>query len=345
MRMAAGAVFAESEDGGMGLHNQRVLVTGASGFIGSHLVEHLLGEGARVRGLVHYDSRPGHGNLDALGVRGDIEIFEGDVRDPHQMRRVVEGCDVVFHLAALISVPYSYTAPSAFVATNVVGTLNILEACRDLGVQRLVTTSTSEVYGTALTPSIDEGHLLQAQSPYAASKIGADKLAESYHRTFGLPVCVLRPFNNFGPRQSRRAVIPQIAAQLLSDAPVLRLGAIWPQRDFLFVRDTCRAYQRMAEVDAAIGKTINVGTGHAVSIGQVAELLMDVVGVHKDIVTEDRRMRPENSEVGVLRCDAGLAEELLGWSPTFDLRAGLEQVVESLRQQPSGGKGDVDYRV
>jgi len=326
------------------LDARRALVTGAGGFIGAHLTDHLLSQGVQVRALVHYDSRPGGSNLDRLGRPEGLEVVAGDVRDPHQVRRVVEGCDVVFHLAALISVPFSYTAPTSFVTTNIGGTVNLLEACRDAGVARVVTTSTSEVYGTATTPSIAESHPLQAQSPYAASKIGADKLAESYHRTFGLPVAVLRPFNNFGPWQSRRAVIPQIVAQLLSDAPVLRLGSLWPKRDFLFVRDTCRAFVAMATVPEAVGQTVHVGTGHAVSIGELAKLAMDVVDRHKDIVTDDARLRPDDSEVGLLRCDPRRARELLGWEATVDLRAGLSQVAAALRVDGVGGQ-DVDYRV
>lgn len=323
---------------------RRALVTGAGGFIGAHLVQHLQGLGIEVRAFIHYDSRPGAGNLDRLTDRTGLEVVSGDVRDPHQVRRAVQGCDVVFHLAALISVPYSYTAPASFVETNIGGTLHVLEACRDAGVERVVVTSTSEVYGTATTPRIDESHPLQAQSPYAASKIGADKLAESYHRTFGLPVSVLRPFNNYGPWQSDRAVIPQVIAQLLSDAPVLHLGALWPRRDFLYVADTCRAFTAMAAAPEAIGQTVHVGTGTAVSIGELAALAMEVLGRHKEIVTDDERLRPDDSEVGLLRCDPGRARRLLGWQAEVDLPSGLAAVAEAM-QADGLGAGDVGYRV
>lgn len=332
----------------MQIRGGTVLVTGAGGFIGSHLVEHLLGCGCRVRALLHYDSRPGHGNLDQLDPstpREALELLEGDIRDPHLVREAVHGCDAVFHLAALISVPYSYTAPASFVATNIGGTLNVLEACRGGDVQRVVVTSTSEVYGTARRVPIDEEHPLQAQSPYSASKMSADKLAESYHRTFDLPVSVLRPFNNYGPRQSRRAVIPQIGCQLLSDEPSLRLGSLWPRRDFLFVEDTCEAFVRMAECDEAVGQTVNVGTGRSISIGELAELMMEVSGVHKPIVADDRRLRPDRSEVGELRCDASLARRLLGWTPTTDLRAGLDRVLRSLQEPHAGPGRSSGYRV
>ncbi len=321
----------------MQLDGAKVLVTGAGGFIGSHLVEHLLGRGCAVRALVHYDSRPGHGNLDLLGAqaRGEIEVQAGDIRDPHLVSRAVEGCQVVFHLAALVGIPYSYVAPSSYVATNIQGSLNLLEASLKRGVERFVLTSTSECYGTARQTPIDEEHRLRGQSPYAASKIAADKLAEAYHLSFGLPVSTLRPFNNYGPRQSPRAVIPGIISQLLWGGESLQLGALSPTRDFLFVADTCEAFCRMAEVDEAVGCTINAGTGRSVSIGRLAELLMEVVGVHKPIVQDAQRVRPEASEVQELECDATLARRLLGWSATVELPAGLQQVADHIRAHAS----------
>ncbi len=235
----------------MNLAGRTVLVTGAAGFIGSHLVEHLVRRGCAVRALIHYDSRPGHGNLDHLDrhVLDQVELVAGDIRDSHLVHRVVDGCSVVFHLAALIGIPYSYVAPASYVATNVSGTLHLLEACRRHGVERVIHTSTSECYGTARYTPMDERHPLRAQSPYAASKIAADKLAESYFCAFELPVATLRPFNNYGPRQSGRAVIPTIIAQLLWGGPTLRLGDLTPIRDFLFVADTCEAFCRLAETD------------------------------------------------------------------------------------------------
>jgi len=314
----------------MELRGKTVLVTGAGGFIGSHLVEYLAARGCAVRALLHYDARPGYGNLDWVPdeVLEDVEIIAGDVCDGSFLRQVVDGCDVVFHLAALIGVPYSYVAPSSYVTANVVGTLNVLEACRACATPRVISASTSECYGTPTTTPITEDHPLQAQSPYAASKIAADKLAESYHRSFDLPVSILRPFNNFGPRQSARAVVPSIVSQLLWGGDVLRIGALYPTRDFLFVEDTCAAFGAIAEVDDAIGQTVHVGSGKSISIGELARLLMDIVGVEKPIEEDPARLRPQASEVRELVCDASRARELLGWSPTVDLRTGLRRVVD-----------------
>jgi len=318
----------------MELLGKRVLVTGAGGFIGSHLVEHLVSRGCRVRALVHYDARPGYSNLDLLPEHtlDQLEVVASDVCDASALRRAVDGCDVVFHLAALIGVPYSYDAPSSYVATNVGGTLNVLEAVRGCATPpRVVCASTSECYGTAVSTPIREDHPLQAQSPYAASKIGADKLAEAYHLSFGLPVSILRAFNNFGPRQSARAVVPAIVTQLLWGGDVLRMGALDTTRDFLFVKDTCTAFSQMAEVDAAIGQAIHVGSGKSISIGELARLLMEIVGVEKPIEQDTARLRPAASEVRELVCDASRAHATLGWAPAVDLRAGLEQVVDFVR--------------
>jgi len=324
-----------------------VRVPGAGGFIGSHLGEHLVRHGCRVRARVHYGARPGVSNLDLLpaDAMASVEVMAGDVTDASAMRRAVDGCGVVFHLAALIGVPYSYTAPASYVAANVVGTLNVLEACRDRQTPpRLVHASTSECYGTARTLPITEDHPMQAQSPYAASKIGADQLVESYHCSFGLPASVLRPFNNFGPRQSARAIVPAIVSQLLWGGDVLRLGSLAPKRDFLFVGDTCTAFRRVAEVDETIGKTIHVGTGDAIAIGALARLLMEVTGIEKRVEQDPERMRPESSEVAELVCDASRARALLGWTPATGLRAGLERVVEFIRGNRERYRG-VSYAI
>lgn len=321
----------------MNLRGKRVLVTGAGGFIGSHLVEHLVARGCTVRALVHYDARPGHSNLDFLPAHAldVLEIVAGDVVDAGFVRRAVDGCEIIFHLAALIGIPYSYVAPGSYVATNVIGTLNVLEASRACATPRVVCASTSECYGTAVTTPMREDHPLQAQSPYAASKIGADKLAESYHRSFALPVSILRPFNNFGPRQSARAVIPSIVSQLLWGGDMLRLGALSPIRDFLYVEDTCAAFASLAESDAAIGETLHVGSGTSISVGDLAQMLMAVVGVEKPLVEEAIRLRPLASEVGTLICDASRARDVLDWTPRVDLRTGLERVVDFIRAHPA----------
>jgi NAD dependent epimerase/dehydratase len=310
-----------------------VLVTGAGGFIGSHLVEALVAQGARVRALVHYNSRNDWGLLDVLpaGARGAVAVTAGDVRDPFLVRGLVDGCSHVFHLAALIGIPYSYLAPQSYVETNITGTLNVLEACRQCGVERLVHTSTSEAYGTARYTPIDEAHPLQGQSPYSASKIGADKLAESYHLSFNLPVATLRPFNNFGPRQSLRAVIPTIIGQALAE-PAIRLGALDPLRDFLYAGDTARAFLLAAEKPAAVGQVINAGSGKSISIGQLATRILQRMGVDKPVECTDERVRPPHSEVLRLECDATRARELLGWTPRVGLDEGLDHTIAWMRE-------------
>lgn len=317
----------------MDLSGRRVLVTGASGFIGSHLVEGLVKRGCRVRAMLHYDSRAHRNNLElvAKSVLREVEIIAGDVVDPHFMMRAVEGCEAVFHLAALIAIPYSYLAPSAYVQTNVVGTLNVLEACRIQGVQRLVNTSTSECYGTAQYTPIDEDHPLQGQSPYSASKIGADKLAESYFLSFSTPVATLRPFNTFGPRQSARAVIPSILAQLVAGCAELRLGDTSPVRDMNFVGNTVDGYLRLAECDQALGQVVNVGTGRGATIGELAELAMRIVGRKVPIVTDAKRVRPTGSEVRLLLCNYEKAQRLMDWTPRITLEAGLEYTARFIK--------------
>jgi NAD dependent epimerase/dehydratase len=313
----------------------RVLVTGAAGFIGSHLVETLVRSGAEVTALVHYNSRDDRGNLEHLprDLLAAIKVLRGDVRDAYFMRSAMHNMDTVFHLAALIAIPYSYRAPAAYVDTNVIGTLNVLQAARDSGVQRLVHTSTSEVYGTARYVPIDEDHPLQAQSPYAASKIAADKLAESFHLSFGLPVVTVRPFNTFGPRQSRRAVLATIVSQVLAGGPV-RLGNLDPVRDLCFVTDTAQGFVLAAQSAEAIGSVINLGTGRGVRIGELAEAVFEVAGRRAEIHQEDQRFRPDASEVMRLIASWSRAEKLLGWAPRVSLRDGLAATVDWFRAHP-----------
>lgn len=306
-----------------------VVVTGAGGFIGSHLVEALVAEGARVRAFVRYTSSGTIGHLARMpeAARASVEIVRGTVDDPAAMHALVRGADVVFHLAALIGIPYSYEAPHAYVATNVIGTLNALEAAREAGA-RIVVTSTSETYGTARTVPIEEDHPLQAQSPYAATKIAADKLAESYFLSFGTPVATIRPFNTFGPRQSARAVIPAIMAQLAAGRGVVRLGNPAPVRDLSYVSDTVEGFLAVGSSDRAIGQVINVGTGRAVSIGDLARTIFEVTGREARIETDERRIRPDASEVMVLLAGCRKAKELLGHEARVPLEEGLRRTWE-----------------
>ncbi|MDQ3484551.1 MAG: SDR family NAD(P)-dependent oxidoreductase [Actinomycetota bacterium] len=313
----------------------RALVTGADGFIGSHLLERLLEDGFDVRAFCAYNSNGSLGWLDGLDPdrRDALDVRLGDVRDARFVRMAVEGVDVVFHLAALIAIPFSYQAPGSFVETNVTGTLNVLEALRDTGAARLVNTSTSEVYGTPETVPITEGHPLKGQSPYSATKIAADKLCEAYALSFGTPVVTLRPFNTFGPRQSARAVIPTILGQLLSGVQEIRLGSLHPRRDFTYVGDTVDGFVRMGAADLAPGATVHLGTGTAASIGEVFELCREITGTGARVVTEDERLRPERSEVAVLLSDPSRARRLLGWEPGVELREGLEHTANWLRDR------------
>ncbi len=326
----------------MNWKNKKVLITGAGGFIGSHLVERLVELGAKVRALVRYNSRNDWGLLELLTtpVKEHLEVVAGDITDPFGVARAMAGCEVVFHLAALIAIPYSYIAPSQFVAVNCGGTLNLLEAARQQGVARFVHTSTSETYGTAQYTPIDEQHPLKGQSPYAASKIGADKLAESYQLSFGVPVATIRPFNTYGPRQSARAVIPTIISQALT-GEVIRLGSLSPVRDLNFVSDTVAGFIQVAESPQAIGEVINVGSGKAVSIGDLAEKIVALVEEKKRIVTEDSRVRPEASEVLELICDYSKAKALLGWQPQVSLEAGLERTVHYIQDNISYYKPEI----
>lgn len=317
----------------MDLRGARVVVTGADGFIGSHLVEALVAHGARVTAFCYYNSFNSWGWLDTVSakVMDGVEVFMGDIRDPNGVRTALRDTDAVFHLAALIGIPFSYHSPDSYVDTNVRGTLNVLQAARDLQLGRVVVTSTSEVYGTAQYVPIDEKHPRQGQSPYSASKIGADAMAESFYRSFDLPVTIVRPFNTYGPRQSARAVIPTIAAQLLGGASSIRLGSLHPTRDLTYVSDTCAGFISLGECDAAVGHDVNLGTGHEISIGELARTIMRVTGIEAEIVTDDERLRPEKSEVERLLSDPSLAGRLSGWQAEVSLEEGLARVVEWLR--------------
>ncbi len=326
----------------MNWENKKVLVTGAGGFIGSHLVERLVELGARVRALVRYNSRNDWGLLELLpaAAKDHLEVVAGDITDPFGVARGAAGCEVIFHLAALIAIPYSYTAPSQFLAVNCGGTLNLLEAARQQDVECFVHTSTSETYGTAQYTPIDEKHPLKGQSPYSASKIGADKLAESYYLSFGVPVATIRPFNTYGPRQSARAVIPTIISQALS-GEVIRLGSLTPVRDLNYVSDTVEGFIKVAESPRAIGEVINIGSGKSVSIGELAEKIVDLLGGHKRIITEDERVRPVASEVLELLCDCRKARELIGWEPRVSLEEGLARTIKFIQENLSRYKPDI----
>ena len=313
---------------------RRVLITGAGGFIGSHLTEQLVAAGATVRAMVRYNGRSDLGSLADVPqvVRDELDIVHSDITDPFAVRRAVDGVDTVFHLAALIAIPYSYVAPASYVAANVSGTLNVLEAVRDLGTRRLVHTSTSETYGTARYTPIDEEHPLQPQSPYSASKIGADSVAESFYRSFGTPVATLRPFNTYGPRQSARAVIPTITSQLVAGKTKITLGDIRPVRDLTFCADTARAFMAVAESDACLGLVTNAGNGKGITIGVLAHLIAEVVGRPEvEIVADATRLRPAKSEVFELIADASKARERCGWEPRVSLREGLSRVADYVR--------------
>lgn len=327
----------------MELLNKRVLVTGADGFIGSHLTESLLAKGCRVRAFVYYNSFNTWGWLDTLPKRtlSQIEIFAGDIRDPNGVREAMKGIDVVFHLAALIAIPFSYHSPDAYVDTNIKGTLNVLQAARELGTQKVMVTSTSEVYGTAQYVPIDEKHPFQGQSPYSATKIGADRLAESFYRSFDLPVSIVRPFNTYGPRQSARAVIPTIITQLLSGQTEIRLGSLTPTRDFNYVEDTVAGFISIAKSDQTIGQEINIATQHEISIGQLASELIVQINPNAQIVCEEERLRPEKSEVNrLLGCNEKI-RKLTDWLPSYTFEQGLAQTIAWMRQNIERYKTDI----
>jgi dTDP-glucose 4,6-dehydratase len=314
------------------MKGKKVLVTGAAGFIGSHLAEGLVKSGAHVRAFVHYNSAGSRGWLDGSEYRGDIEFIHGDLRDQGSVERGVEGCDAVFHLGALIGIPYSYEAPEAYVQTNVVGTLNILKACMRCEVRRLLNTSTSEVYGTAIFTPITEEHPLQGQSPYSASKIGADKLVESFHKSFGLDAVTVRPFNTFGPRQSARAVIPTIISQMLAGKRSIRLGSTTPRRDLNYVANTVDAFILAATKEGIAGQTIHFGSNRDVSIGELFEIIRGLIGYDVEIESDPTRVRPDKSEVGLLLADNSKALSLLEWKPKVTLEEGLSRMIEWARK-------------
>lgn len=316
----------------MNWKGKRVLVTGAGGFIGSHLTERLVREGASVVAFVRYNSRSSEGFIRLLPrqIRDSLEVVPGDIEEIESVRGALKGAEVVFHLAALVGIPYSYLHPREVVDTNLIGSLNVLTVAREQGVEKVVMTSTSEVYGTARYVPIDESHPLQPQSPYSASKIGADCLAESYYRSFGLPVAIIRPFNTYGPRQSARAVIPTIITQALV-RDTIALGATSPTRDFTFVTDTVDGFVKIAESERAVGQVINIGSGLEISIGQLAEKIVSLVGRRVAVVEDTRRVRPASSEVERLCADNSKARELVGWAPRVPLEHGLAETVEWIK--------------
>ncbi len=309
------------------MQHEKILVTGADGFIGSHLAEALVRQGHRVRAMVLYNAFDSRGWLDHLprDVADSIEIVAADVRDPFGVKAAMQGCDIVFHLAALIGIPYSYHAPASYIDTNVTGTLNVVQAARDLGVAKVVHTSTSEVYGTARFVPITEEHPLQAQSPYAASKIAADQIALSFHHAFGTPVAVIRPFNTYGPRQSTRAVIPTVITQLAAGHTTLRLGALHPTRDFNFVADTVNGFIAVAESTDTVGEVVNIGSGFEISIGDLARTIARLMDREMTITTDEERLRPAASEVERLLAANDKARRLTGWQPAYSGREGLER--------------------
>ncbi len=309
-----------------------VLVTGADGFIGSHLVEMLVEQGHEVKALSQYNSFNNWGWLDNVKCRDGIEVLTGDVRDPHYCKHITKGVDVVFHLAALIAIPYSYVAPDSYVDTNIKGTLNICQAALDNGVTRIVHTSTSEVYGTAQYVPIDEKHPLQPQSPYSATKIAADAMAMSFYNTFDLPLTIARPFNTYGPRQSARAVIPTIITQIAAGKKQIKLGDVSPTRDFNYVEDTCRGFIALANSDKTIGETINIGSNFEISVGDTLNLIKEIMESDVEFVVEEQRVRPGKSEVFRLWCDNTKIEKLTGFKPQVDIREGLTRTIQWLSE-------------
>lgn len=324
----------------------RVLITGADGFIGSHLTEALVRQDYQVKAFVLYNSFNSWGWLDQCSddVKGKFEVFAGDIRDPHGVKEAMKGCDAVLHLAALIAIPYSYHSPDTYVDTNIKGTLNILQAARELGVRRVVHTSTSEVYGTARFVPITEDHPLQGQSPYSATKIAADQLAYSFYTSFSLPVAIVRPFNTYGPRQSARAVIPTIITQIANGQRQIKLGVVSPTRDFNYVADTVAGFVAALDADHVVGEVINIGSNFEISIGDTAHVIAEVMGVEIDIFTEEQRLRPEKSEVERLLASNTKAKELLGWQPKYGglegFQRGLTETVAWFREP----KNLADYK-
>ena len=312
----------------MDLSKERILVTGADGFIGSHLTEILLAKGAKVQALSFYNSFNNWGWLEVLSSNKNLDVVCGDIRDPHFCMEITRDIDIIFHLAALIAIPYSYVAPDSYVDTNIRGTLNICQAAKENGCKRLIHTSTSEVYGTAQYVPIDEEHPLQPQSPYSASKIGADHMAMSFHLAFGLPVTIARPFNTYGPRQSARAVIPTIITQIAAGKKEIQLGDVSPTRDFNYVLDTCLGFLALAESEATIGEVLNIGSGTEISIGDTLNIIKDLMDSNVAFITDEKRLRPKDSEVFRLCCDNTKIHSLTGFEPKYTLREGLQKTIE-----------------
>ncbi len=322
--------------------HKKVLVTGADGFIGSHLVEALVQAGHEVTALAQYNSFNHWGWLEDIDCRSQVRVVSGDVRDPHFCRQLTKGMDVIYHLAALIAIPYSYVAPDSYVDVNIRGTLNICQAARDNGVELVVHTSTSEVYGTARYVPIDEQHPLQPQSPYSASKMGADAMAMSFHNAFELPLVIARPFNTYGPRQSARAVIPTIITQIAAGKRSIKLGDVTPTRDFNYVTDTCRGFMALANCSAAIGQTVNIGSNFEITVGDTVALIRELMNSDVSFEVDEARLRPEGSEVFRLWCDNSRIEALTGFKPEMDIRAGLGKTIEWFIQPGNLGKYKTD---
>ncbi len=322
---------------------KKVLVTGADGFIGSHLTEELVRQGFTVKAFAYYNSFNTWGWLDTLPkeVMQNVEVFTGDIRDPNGVREAMKGCHAVFHLAALIAIPFSYHSPDAYVDTNIKGTLNVLQAARQLETERILVTSTSEVYGTAQYVPIDEKHPYQGQSPYSATKIGADRLAESFYRSFNLPVTIVRPFNTYGPRQSARAVIPTIITQLLAGKTEIKLGSLTPTRDFNYVKDTANGFIEIYKSDKTVGEEINIATQHEISIGDLANALIRQIHPHTKIICEEERLRPEKSEVNRLLGSNEKIRRLTAWQPKYTFEQGLAETVEFFRHNLDKYKTDI----
>ena len=325
------------------LKGKVVLVTGADGFIGSHLVEMLVKNGCQVKALSQYNSFNHWGWLEDVNCLPDIEVLNGDIRDPHYCKNIIKDVNTVFHLAALIAIPYSYVAPDSYMETNIKGTVNICQAALENGCKHVIHTSTSEVYGTAQYVPIDENHPLQPQSPYSASKIGADAMAMSYFNAFDLPITIARPFNTYGPRQSARAVIPTIITQIASGKKQIKLGDVTPTRDFNYVIDTCRGFMALAECDNAIGETVNVGSNYEISVGDTLNLIKGIMNSDVEFITEKQRIRPGKSEVFRLWCDNSKIQQLTGFEPKFSIREGLERTVQWFTQEENlkKFKGDI----
>lgn len=310
------------------LKNKKILVTGADGFIGSHLVEMLVKSGAKVKALSYYNSFNDWGWLEALDCLEDIEVISGDIRDPHFCKEITKNMDVIFHLAALIAIPYSYVAPDSYVDINIKGTLNICQAAKENGCERIIHTSTSEVYGTAQYVPIDENHPLQPQSPYSASKIGADQMAMSFYLAFELPVTIARPFNTYGPRQSARAVIPTIIGQIASGRKQIQLGDVSPTRDFNYVLDTCKGFVSLAQSDNTIGEVVNIGSGFEITVADTLDLIKKIMDSKVEFITDAQRIRPKDSEVFRLCCDNSKIKKLTGFEPSYSLEQGLNKTIE-----------------